>query len=126
LGPMTEYTAYEGELVGILLGVHLLNTTFNLGKEVIIYTDSRAAVSQILGSGNSSAKYLVDEITTNIDGPVGDRSDQGTSEIKLSPLALVWIPGHAKIPGNEYADLKAKEAARGRSSDIEQLPPNLR
>ena len=40
---------------------------------------------------------------------------------KLTPVTLMWVPGHADIGGNDVADALAKRGARGISSD--QAPP---
>ncbi|OCH83693.1 hypothetical protein OBBRIDRAFT_710077, partial [Obba rivulosa] len=40
-------------------------------------------------------------------------------------LTMRWVPGHSDIHGNEMADIHAKRAAAGESSDKSCLPPGL-
>jgi ribonuclease HI len=41
-------------------------------------------------------------------------------------IPIRWTPGHVGIEGNEKADIEAKKAARGLTSETKSLPNTLR
>jgi len=74
--------------------------------------DSQAAIKAIIKPGKQSGQQIICEILDNI-----ERMQNQNPELTLT---LTWIPGHMNIPGNERADMAAKEAAKG--DKPEELP----
>jgi len=107
LGPDTEHTVYEGECVGQLLGLHLLNQLrphLNIST-VSIAVDNQASIlahkSRKPGPGSHIVNHTHLTLTT-------------TKRIhKNARIRVLWIPGHREIPGSERADEEAKKACEG-------------
>jgi ribonuclease HI len=120
LGRDTEHTIQEAEMVGLLLGLHLVktetagNTTYALG------TDNQAAIKSLSTPlVQSSQKIALTVLKTAA-------SIQKRRASNKYALTLRWTAGHSGIDGNEQADKAAKAAAGGASSDKKLLPPLLR
>ena len=119
LGPANEHTVFEAELVGILMGLHLIgkspkgNITFAIG------VDNQAAISSLSSKFNKPGHYLAAEAYQTA---YRLRKTKG----KKFSLTFRWTAGHTGIPGNEEADEEAKAAAEGKSSGVSQLPKLLR
>ncbi len=107
-------TAYHGaanrwtfeELQTILLATqHITQNSLQCG---IICTNSLSAI-QALFSTRQPHHPIISAIRETVS------SQQLT-------LKLIWAPSHRGIPGNELADLAAKEAAKWQSAPLEPTP----
>jgi ribonuclease HI len=114
LGPPSKHNTFEGEAVGGLLATWLIHRTpGTAGKEVSIYMDNQALIAAIKKPKATSGQYLVQEFI------------DAASEVHAK-VTVKWISSHSEVKGNEEADKLAKEAANGRASRREDLPPLLR
>jgi ribonuclease HI len=133
LGPSTEHTVYEGELVGLSLALHLLNSlSFQLHSHTVIGTDNQAAIRALNNQRSHPAHYLLDHIHKLAES---FQSKQYDMHRPTSPpddprcpanLQIHWTPGHERFIPNERADALAKQAAQGSSSPKKKLPHFLR
>ena len=114
LGKSSKHNTYEAEAVGVLLATWLIrNHAETTGKRVSIYTDNQAIISSVENVKNSSGQYLIQAIYNS------------TNSLECD-IKLGWISAHSDVRRNEAVDKLAKEAARGRSSPRDSLPPMLR
>ena len=143
LGPATEHTVYESELVRLLLSIFLLTgLTCQLLNTVIIGIDNQAAIKALNDQTAKPAHYLVDQIHTAVEHlqqcqdqlqckeEFNSAHDQGREIVAKSRgvfnLRIQWIPDHKDFKLNEKADKYAKEAVKGNSSSPRDLPMFLR
>jgi hypothetical protein len=89
------------------------NTPGTTAKQISLYTDNQSFVDAIKNPKAVSGQYLVKEA----------RDAANTFRFNLR---IKWISGHSKVAGNEEADKLAKEAAEGKASRRQDLPPLLR
>ncbi|UYV70713.1 hypothetical protein LAZ67_8000346 [Cordylochernes scorpioides] len=87
------------ELTAILQALKLVEK--NETKNIIIYTDSKAAIFAI-----KNCYYSQDRLLKNIAAEINKLN-------KNTKISLQWIPSHVGVPGNEEADRLAKEGAAG-------------
>ena len=59
LSPKTEHTVHEVELVGILLGLHILSTKKKNGKPAMIGVDNQAAIKAFNSELRNPGHHLV-------------------------------------------------------------------
>ena len=120
LGSSTQHTVHEAELVGILLGLHLIKTDRKGKTSYAIGVDNQAALSALKSVNTTTGQHIANEILETAAKIKKQRSSNSYS------LKFRWTAGHVGIKGNEEVDGEAKKAAEGQSSDKKELPPLLR
>jgi ribonuclease HI len=120
LGTTEQHTVYEAELVGMIMGLHLIKTERRSKVSCALNVDNQAALVAIKSAMNKSGQHLAANLL-QIAKQLHTR--RGSSRFKLT---FRWTAGHVGITGNEDADKEAKAAADGESSAKEDLPPYLR
>jgi hypothetical protein len=94
---------YAAELHGISLALQIAQAYADRNgsrRNVAIYTDNQAAIWSITNAEGRTGAYILEEIARQIQ----DLQDRGR------PVRVRWVPAHVGIPGNEAADIAAKEA----------------
>jgi ribonuclease HI len=119
LGSAEEHTVFKAELVGILMGLYLIETNLKGNTSYAIGVDNQAALKALASKFSKPGQYLATEA---LKAATHLRKTKG----KKYSLTFRWTAGHSGIPGNEEADIEAKKAAEGVSSDPANLPKTLR
>ena len=120
LGPDSEHTVHEAELVGILMGLHILSTEKNNGRLAMIGVDNQAAIKAFDSELRSPGHHLAREALR-----IAERLKKKRQRSKAT-LTIRWTAGHEGLEGNELADEEAKEAAKGHTLETKLLPSYLR
>ncbi len=120
LGPSSQHTVHEAELVGLLMGLHLIKTDGNRKTSYALGADNQAALSALNTVKATTGQYIADEILET-----AAKIKKSRDSAKYS-LKIRWTAGHVGIEGNEEVDGEAKKAAEGLTSDKKALPPLLR
>ncbi|KAH6044453.1 hypothetical protein HBI67_247390 [Parastagonospora nodorum] len=122
MGATTVSTVYAAELQGISLALQIAEQYVERGgkrRDIAVYTDNQAAIWSITKAEGRSGAYILEEIARQVQR----LQDKGR------PVTVRWIPAHVGIPGNEAADIAAKEAtgwrADGRRQPPAEAPPKL-
>ncbi|KAJ5159350.1 uncharacterized protein N7500_009001 [Penicillium coprophilum] len=105
LGMDSQSTVYAAELNGIEMAI--ANTRHNKGqaREVIIFSDSQAAIRAVQNPQRPSGQHVLTSIYNHV-RTIRSRSQQNPTNITIR-----WIPAHVGVDGNEFADEEAKGAA---------------
>jgi ribonuclease HI len=120
LGTENEHTVHEAELVGILLGIHLISTERHGSTTCAIGVDNQAAIKAFQSSLRKPGHHLAREIER-----IAKKVQKRRSKARYS-MIIRWTAGHEGIVGNEAADEEAKRAADGLTTDKPMLPSYLR
>ncbi|QRV94576.1 Reverse transcriptase from transposon X-element protein [Ceratobasidium sp. AG-Ba] len=117
LGSDKRHVVYEAELVGAMLALHLLANEHDVDS-AWIGIDNQAVLHTLRSPVINAAPHLVLAIA--------DLTKRLTRTHPGLAITTTWVPAHVGVPGNELADVAAKEAAKGLSSDARDLPAYLR
>ncbi|KAJ9480585.1 hypothetical protein VN97_g12967 [Penicillium thymicola] len=103
LGTDSQSTVYAAELSGIEMALAKTKTD-NEGqaREVIIFSDSQAAIQAVQNPQRPSGQYVLTHIYNHV------RAIRSNSQ--PTNITIRWIPAHVGVDGNEFAD-EAKGAA---------------
>ncbi len=115
LGMPSEHTVFEAELVGLLLGLHLIQTGIKESALITVGIDNQAVLRALTSKLDKPGHYLAAEA-------IKMATKLHASKGKKHKLVLRWTAGHIGIEGNEEADKEAKKAAEGQTSNLEELP----
>ena len=125
LGSDEEHMVHEAELVGILLGMHILSTRKGRKATATIGVDNQAAIKAFESDLRNPGHHLMRE-ALHIASKIQKKKKKKKGDKSKEALTIRWTAGHEGIEGNELADREAKEAAKGHTSDTKQLPCYLR
>jgi len=120
LGPATQHTVYEAELVGLLLGMQLIRTEKRSNTRCAIGADNQAAIQALQAEQTRPGQHIAAEIIKLAKQTKKERNS------KNFRITVRWTAGHSGIEGNEKADAEAKRAAEGNSSNKAELPRYLK
>jgi ribonuclease HI len=123
LGPDSEHTVFEGELVGTILALDIILAEPRL-RTATILLDSQPAIKALHANRPQPGQQLIQLFHKQL---------KKLLQLRRSfQLRLVWVPGHRGVPGNEHADELAKQAAAGQSTPLhfplkllDKLPTSL-
>jgi len=116
LGTKDERTVYEAEIIGMTIAVHLAaNESYN--DTVSLGVDNQAALKCLKTAGAKPGQQLVKRLADTI-----AKAKKRRRSMKLRGY---WTPGHENVEGNEFADEKAKSAAKNGSQNVHLLPTFL-
>jgi ribonuclease HI len=118
-----EHMVHEVELVGILLGLHILSSKKSKKALATIRVDNQAAIKAFMLDLRNPGHHLMREALHIASKISKERKKGGKNK---HALTIRWMAGHEGIEGNELADREAKEVAKGHTSDMKLLPCYLR
>lgn len=114
----SDHMVFKVELVGILMGLHLIGKAAKRNITFAIGADNQVVISSLSSKFNKPGHYLVAEAHQTA---VSLCKAGG----KKYSLTIRWTAGHVGIEGNEEVDEEAKKVVEGISSDAKQLPKIL-
>ena len=118
LGSTKHHTVYEGEGVGMILGLELIQEERQVVGMVLMGTDNIAAINAMHAIKPQASHYIWDIFHKRI--------KMVCNKHEGMDLLVKWVPGHMDIVGNIRADEEAKKAAMEGSSPLHKLPAPLR
>jgi ribonuclease HI len=116
LGPDSEHEVYEAEVLGLQLGLHLLERE-RWVDDAVIFTDSQAALKTLASGRAEHIAYAYADLNTLLTRVL--KKHRGIR------IDTQWIPGHEGVEGNEKADEAVRKAVEEGGSPGENLPKHM-
>jgi ribonuclease HI len=113
MGTEKTATVYAAELKGIAMATEAI--LHHKPTTATIFSDSQAAIKALVRPGQTSGQLYLIQILSTLD----------TLQRQGIDVTIAWIPGHEGIPGNEAADLAAKQATLEREPAAEERTVKL-
>ena len=120
LGPISKHTVYEAEIIGLMLGLHLLFSIKKISHPhlpTILGTDSQATIKDLNNQKPHPAYYLLDHVHDTAKKlhikqyhHLNSRAYKTTlcygnpwkDQVRdVITLQLIWTPGHINFAPNE-------------------------
>ena len=120
LGSEDKHTVHKAELVGILLGLHLISTERKNSTTFMLGSNNQATIKVFQSNLRSPGHHITRE-ALHLTHQIHHRK----RKTKYA-LTIRWTAGHEGIVGNKAIDQEAKKAAEGLTSDPTHLPLYLR
>lgn len=102
----SEFSIYSSELFSIWKAIQRVSAE---RKRTVIVTDSLSSLQAL--QGDRPGHPIVAQVL------------KGLEDLEQSSVTLLWAPGHSGIPGNEAADVLAKNAAEDVQQQLEIRVP---
>jgi ribonuclease HI len=114
LGTDSQSTVYTAELNGIEMALAAAatrddNAEQTTAREVIIFSDSQAAIQAVQNPQRPSGQYVLTHIYQHVRAIRSRNQDQNPNY--PTNITIRWIPAHVGVDGNKFADEQAKGAA---------------
>jgi ribonuclease HI len=120
LGKDSQSTVYAAELSGIEMALakakeenerqsEIEQQQHQQAREVIIFSDSQAAIQAVQNPQRPSGQYVLTHIYQHVRAIRSRNEDRNLNH--PTNITIRWIPAHVGVDGNEFADEEAKGAA---------------
>jgi ribonuclease HI len=118
LGNTEDHTVFEGEGIGGVLAMVLLERLEQLSGPVSIYVDSQPVIRATQARASTPSHWIWDLWHVQARTLAVKHPD--------TRVTVKWAPGHVDIVGNERADIEVKKAAQDRDLSAKRgLPPRI-
>jgi len=117
LGSLDEHTVYEGECMGMLLGLGLIQREMGWVTEATMGVDNQVAITSMRSEKPAPGSYIIDRIHASY--------QRVKEQHRHLEFTVGWVPGHRGILCNERADEEAKKAAEGAHNNTTNRIPFL-
>ncbi len=95
-------SSFAEEMRAMIMALGWIGENCREGGHVLILTDSKSLCSALIGQNTQvdHVRRTLNELSSIVD------------------ITIQWVPGHCGVPGNELADIAAKEASELPGADI--------
>ena len=115
LGKVDDHTVFEAELVGILLGLKLIEKFKACNLTYVIGVDNQVAIKALVSKLNKPGYYLAMEV-------LREAEKMKRMASKKYELTIGWTAGHSGIKGNEAVVQRPREQQKDTQPRRQNFP----